>query len=236
MKQCTKCKTIKSLDDFHNCKSKKSGKMSHCKSCRNSYNNKKAAEIGYDVLYKRALERDPEYREKSKKYYQENKQAAIERAAKWRRDNPGCRQKEYQNAKQKKIEYAAKWASDNPEKRRSISRRYSRKFNANPDNKPYILCRKLLARIILITGRKKKTKTELELGYSKDELRANMESKFTEGMSWKNHGEWHIDHIKPVSVFISEGETDPKVINALDNLQPLWAKDNLSKGAKYDAE
>lgn len=37
---------------------------------------------------------------------------------------------------------------------------------------------------------------------------------------------------KPVSAFLQEGITDPKVINALSNLRPLWAKDNFAKGGK----
>lgn len=48
-------------------------------------------------------------------------------------------------------------------------------------------------------------------------------------MTWENWGEWHIDHIKPVAQFIREGITCPKQINALSNLRPLWAHDNLSK-------
>lgn len=52
---------------------------------------------------------------------------------------------------------------------------------------------------------------------------------FEPGMSWDNRGEWHIDHIKPVCIFIREGETDPAVINALSNLRPLWAEENLSR-------
>ena len=49
-------------------------------------------------------------------------------------------------------------------------------------------------------------------------------------MSWDNYGEWHIDHIRPVSDFPSE--TPPYVINSLNNLQPLWKIDNLKKGKK----
>ena len=69
-------------------------------------------------------------------------------------------------------------------------------------------------------------------GYANAELVSHLESLFTEGMTWDNHGEWHIDHIKPVAAFKAEGITDISVINALSNLQPLWAVDNLRKGAK----
>lgn len=35
MKKCTKCNKIKVLGDFHNCSSKKDGKFTWCKECRN---------------------------------------------------------------------------------------------------------------------------------------------------------------------------------------------------------
>ena len=72
------------------------------------------------------------------------------------------------------------------------------------------------------------------VGYTRNQLRAHIQSRFSEGMSWDNYGEWHIDHIKPIKAFIDEGVTDPAIINSLDNLQPLWASDNISKGAKYE--
>lgn len=77
---------------------------------------------------------------------------------------------------------------------------------------------------------------KVDMGYSSSQLVKHIESLWVEGMSWSNHTRdgWHIDHIKPISLFIKEGITDPKIVNALSNLQPLWAKDNMSKGAKYD--
>jgi len=65
------------------------------------------------------------------------------------------------------------------------------------------------------------------LGYSALDLKNHIESLFTEGMTWDNHGEWHIDHIKPVISF--HKETLPRIVNALSNLQPLWAKENRDK-------
>lgn len=68
------------------------------------------------------------------------------------------------------------------------------------------------------------------MGYTPHQLKSHIESQFVDGMTWENHGEWHIDHIIPISMWIKVGVTDSSVINALDNLQPLWAIDNLSKG------
>lgn len=70
------------------------------------------------------------------------------------------------------------------------------------------------------------------LGYSANELKSHLELLFKEGMTWENYGEWHIDHIKPVSLF--EDFEDIKLVNALDNLQPLWANENLSKSNHYN--
>ena len=72
---------------------------------------------------------------------------------------------------------------------------------------------------------------KLILGYTEIQLMQRLECQFKEGMSWGNHGEWHIDHRKPISAF-KEG-TDPKIVNMLGNLQPLWAKENLKKNDAY---
>lgn len=74
---------------------------------------------------------------------------------------------------------------------------------------------------------------KVALGYTSDELRARIQSQFKHGMKWSNRGEWDIDHRKPISAFISEGVDDLMVINALDNLQPLWKEENAIKGSKY---
>ena len=92
--------------------------------------------------------------------------------------------------------------------------------------------RRQLRRVLQESDRNKLATSASILGYSPADLKNHLESKFLPGMSWEARSLWHIDHIKPISAFIAEGITDPKIINALTNLQPLWAKDNLAKGAK----
>ena len=74
------------------------------------------------------------------------------------------------------------------------------------------------------------------LGYTPKQLMAHLESQFTDGMSWDNMGEWHLDHIRPVASFNFDSTYHPELKKcwALNNLQPLWAKDNMSKGNKWD--
>ena len=76
-------------------------------------------------------------------------------------------------------------------------------------------------------------KTREILGYTAADLRSRIEFNFKAGMSWDNYGEWHIDHVKPISRFIHQGIKDPKLVNALCNLKPLWAIDNLKKQASF---
>ena len=79
-----------------------------------------------------------------------------------------------------------------------------------------------------------RSEAEELLGYTYQELKDHLESQFKYGMTWENRCEWHIDHIKPISQFVKEGVTDPRKVNALSNLQPLWASENQSKGAKWN--
>ena len=74
--------------------------------------------------------------------------------------------------------------------------------------------------------------TEL-IGCSVQSLRNHLEEKFKNGMSWDNYGDWHIDHIIPCAAFDLTRSTEQKKCFHYTNLQPLWAHENLSKGAKY---
>ncbi len=82
---------------------------------------------------------------------------------------------------------------------------------------------------------KKAMKTENLLGCTVEKLKQWLEYQFKPGMSWDNRGYygWHIDHIRPCCSFdLSKPEEQKKCFN-YTNLQPLWRKDNQSKGAKY---
>lgn len=73
-------------------------------------------------------------------------------------------------------------------------------------------------------------KTDKLLDCSKLELKRHLESQFQPGMSWDNYGQWHIDHIIPVSKVNILDETERNKVAHFTNLQPLWAIDNLRKG------
>jgi hypothetical protein len=77
---------------------------------------------------------------------------------------------------------------------------------------------------------KKNSKTEIILGCTIDEFRIYIQNKFTEGMTLDNHGQWHLDHIIPIS--IAETEEDVIKLCHYTNFQPLWAADNIRKSNK----
>jgi hypothetical protein len=104
-------------------------------------------------------------------------------------------------------------------------------YKLNKEKNPHVLAwRCILINSLKRFGKQKEDETIKLLGYSAIQLKEYIESLFTEGMSWDNYGGWHIDHIKPVSSYDSDTPVD--VVNSLENLQPLWAFDNLSKGNK----
>jgi len=79
-----------------------------------------------------------------------------------------------------------------------------------------------------------------DLGCTVDEFKIYMTAKFYphpvtgEEMTWDNwglHG-WHIDHIQPIASFDLTDRAQFLVAYHYTNQQPLWAIDNLKKGAK----
>jgi hypothetical protein len=84
-----------------------------------------------------------------------------------------------------------------------------------------------------IKGNSKSSKSLNLLGCPIEDLWIYLESKFEEGMTRDNYGKvWHIDHIMPCAIFdLSKPEHQKRCFH-FSNLQPLFGKDNLSKGAK----
>lgn len=80
----------------------------------------------------------------------------------------------------------------------------------------------------------KDNQTRNILGIDLEGFKKYLEIKFQPYMTWDNYGEWHIDHIIPLNSANSEEELYK--LCHYTNLQPLWAKDNLSKGCKILSE
>ena len=136
-------------------------------------------------------------------------------------------QEKYRNKnRDRRLEYLKKWKKTKEGEQSTQKYREKNKLSKNISS---------LIRHSLV-GNKNGWHWEDLVGYTLEDLKGYLESKFQGGMSWENYGffGWHIDHIRPISSFnITDYRCkDFRKCWSLDNLQPLWAKDNLSKGAK----
>lgn len=127
-------------------------------------------------------------------------------------------------------EYGRRWRTNNPEKERT--RRYRNQFLNLQGKLRQILRRRLWA---ALEYNQKAGSAVSDLGCSIPEFKLYIENQFDEGMTWDNYGngesKWNIDHVIPLSSFDLTNRMEfLEACNWL-NLQPLWWKDNLIKGA-----
>ena len=83
-------------------------------------------------------------------------------------------------------------------------------------------------------GIRKHRRTDELLGTDKITARKHIDFLFKPGMTWKNHGQWHIDHKIPCASFDLKCPVQQLACCYYKNLQPLWAIDNMKKGAKLE--
>jgi hypothetical protein len=112
------------------------------------------------------------------------------------------------------------------------------KYHGNPTKK--ILRNRMSRRMRHALNGKNLSKKWIHIfdmvGYSVEELKSHLESRFQVGMSWGNIGRWEIDHVCPESKFDYSSLNDDafKKCWALSNLQPLWSEDNRRKSNKIE--
>lgn len=210
--------------EFYKNKSKKDGLDSLCKECNKS-NAKKWRELNYEKSLEtsRKWKRDNYERHlaNSAKWAKENREHCNDLSNKWAKNNP---------EKIKKIQQ--KFRKNNPDKIRVWTRKTSAKLRSTPSGK---LKRNMGTAICLCLQGKKGGKHWEELvGYTLDDLKAHLEKLFKPGMSWENYGMngWEVDHKYPIALFDFNNPGEIKKCWSLDNLQPLWRLENISKGKK----
>lgn len=102
----------------------------------------------------------------------------------------------------------------------------------------YRLVKNLRRRMLLVIQQSRTRKCENTftlLGCNASELIRHIESKFTSGMTWDNHGlhGWHIDHVRPCASFDLTDPEQQRQCFHYTNLQPLWALDTIRKADKW---
>ena len=160
-------------------------------------------------------------REYQAKHRQKNLEKIKERDAKYRRENA-----------EKIKERNAKYRRENPEKRNAYFRK---RYKNDEDFRITSILRSRLRQALKSQSAKKSKRTLELVGCSIDELWKHLEKQFKDGMTRQNLGKWHIDHIKPCSLFNLTDPEQQKECHNYKNLQPLWAIDNIKKGNKWQA-
>lgn len=154
-----------------------------------------------------------------KAYYEANREKAISDALEWTRTH-----REEDRAKSK----AYREKPTSRERRKLYDRKYY--YEVYKNDPQFTVKSRLRARLRkAIKTNAKAGSAVQDLGCTVPELLKHLESQFTEGMSWDNWGEWHIDHIKPLCKFdLTNREQFVQAVH-YTNLQPLWAVDNWKK-------
>ena len=243
MKKCTKCKIERELIEFSIDRLKKDGLRSECKSCSKEYSKEyyqanKEHRKEYRKEYRKSnkekiKERKKEYyeanKEKIKEYYEANKEKIKEHKKEYYKSNKEHKKEYYKSNKEKIKEYS----KVNKEKINKQTLEYSNKRRKiDPLFKMTVNLRSRTYSAFKNKGYKKSSKTQEMLGASWEACKAHIEKQFTKDMTLDNQGKWHIDHIVP----LASANTEEELITLCNylNLQPLWAKDNLEKSAKYN--
>lgn len=249
VKTCTLCKRSLALEHFYRCRETKDGRVSACKECakiaKKSGPKTELVCARCSVIFPRQTSGAPKYcKDCSKEVSRERDRirrprTKVGKTIKCTRCEVGFI---YKGGKQVacpeciiivNAERGKRWASENKDRVLASAKRYNDKRRSTPRGHLEWTVRAAVRRAVADGSLAGRRTFEL-LGYTVDELKSHIEKQFKDGMTWDNYGDWHIDHRLPLASF---EYTSPdcqafKAAWAITNLQPLWAKDNMSKGAK----
>jgi hypothetical protein len=207
------CGKSKPLSEF--ClKKAKNGKYyqnSYCNSC-----NSKAAS-------KYQKDHSEEKSEYNKEYVKNNKERHDKLSKEW-----------YKNNKEKVLKRSAQRYQDFKE---DIFKKSKERYHTDLHYKIALNLRRRMS--ALLRGNWKVGSAIKDLGCTIEEFKNMLESMFYKccltgkEMTWANYGtEWHIDHIIPLNSFDLSDIVQFKKACHYTNLQPLWARHNLTKHNK----
>ena len=132
-------------------------------------------------------------------------------------------------------EYLKEYREKNIVKIREVKRNYERNRKHNDPTYKFIANFRTAIYTVLKENNMDKYGHYFDiLKYSPEELVVHLENQFTEGMEWDNYGEWHVDHRLPITSFKFKEVGDNEFMRCweLNNLQPMWGDENISKSNK----
>ena len=196
------------------------------------YNQENKEKIAaYNKVYKQ--ENKEKLAAYNKVYNQENKEK-MKAYRKENKEQKAAYNKAYhQENKEKIVAYKKVYRKENKEKTSAYLRE---RYKNDPNFKMRTLLRNRLRKVL--KGNTKTGPTMKLVGCTVAELWLHIEGLFEPGMTRENNGNgegfWHLDHKIPCCSFDFSDPEQQKICFHYTNLQPLWCKDNLAKGAKYN--
>jgi len=191
--------------------------------------------VYYSKNQKELVIKKREYRDENRElvnkfqreYVARNKETVMQRQGEYYIKNKDkIRAKRKANA-DKLREYAVSYRLRNKDNIRNYER------NRYRNSPQYRISVTLRARIRDAVKREHKSaKTEDLLGITFCKFKQYLESKFKDGMTWENYGQWEIDHTMPLASFDLTKESQQREAFHFTNTQPLWLKENRLKSAK----
>lgn len=200
----------------HGHKSKRRTSTGVCMECKREESN---GEENKKRRRDKRIENREDYRKKKREYYKRNREKELARD-----------RERYAKNRERKIAYQREYYLKNRESVLESKREYHSERMGVCEI--YTLSKRIRSLVGASLRGGKSSKTENIIGCTMPEFKNHIERQFTKGMNWSNRDQWHIDHIVP----LSSAKTKEEVIelNHYTNLRPLWAKENLSKGASQE--
>ena len=251
-KVCGKCGEVKPQNEFPRSRRIKDGLSRECKDCgKQRYQDNRESLLAQSTQYH--LDHPEVGKKAKKKHYENNKEKIIARSAAYYSEHKeeisaakkadGAykekrRLKRLENieeslAKEKKIRDRQK--ATRPEEIKEVGNRwYHRKIKEDVNFK---LSTRLRSRLHKAITRGQRAGSAIrDMGCSVPELKAHLEARFQDGMTWENwghgRGKWNIDHIMPLAVFDLTDRQHVLLSCHYLNLQPMWHTQNMKKGKK----
>lgn len=255
MKTCTRCRETKDIDAFNRKASSKDGFSEACRECmkaakRAAYLANRETVLAQQRAYKAAnrekvlaSQRATYYRyhernkAENRRRYQENREVVLAETRAKRlanREEWLAKEREtYRRNAASRVAAQKVYYRENKTALRKYKNEYDKKrLKSDPLFALERLTRRRINFAMTKQGYLKTSPTQEMLGCDYAALKAHLERLFKPGMTWENRGAkgWHIDHIIP----LASAKTKEDLIKLchFSNLQPLWAHENLSKGAK----
>lgn len=207
---------------------------------RNDYMKKwheknKDHEKAYAEEYKKTPQRKAQHAKQHKKNYSKNKEALLKYNKEYREKNKESlkkkRQAYYEANKERISKINKRWRQNNME----LVRASQRKLMKDPHRRlRHNVSSAVRLKLLNHGGKKYYASIDRILPFKIKDLIIRLESMFVEGMTWENYGKWHLDHIIPDISFnyASVHDEEFKKAWAMENLQPLWAEENMRKGSR----